>query len=61
MNSFGASHKLRQERLGHAAGSPVTEAIYTHVLSEDGKRIAAQLGNAIWGIPDANGRKLKTA
>ncbi|MGA8012204.1 MAG: site-specific integrase [Candidatus Acidiferrales bacterium] len=61
MNSFGASHKLRQQRLGHAAGSPVTEAIYTHVISEDAKRVAAQLGNAIWGILDANGRKLKTA
>jgi integrase len=65
MNSFGASHRLRQERLGHAAGSKVTEAIYTHVISEDGRRIAAQLGNAIWGqsleILDADGRKLKTA
>jgi Phage integrase family len=44
MNSFGASQKLRQQRLGHADGSPVTETIYTHVISEDGKRIAAQLG-----------------
>ncbi|PYT63494.1 MAG: hypothetical protein DMG42_36210 [Acidobacteria bacterium] len=25
----------------------------THVISEDGKRIAAQLGNAVWGILDA--------
>jgi len=57
MNSFGASQKLRQQRLGHADGSPVTETIYTHVISEDGKRIAAQLGNAVWGILDVNGRK----
>jgi integrase len=57
MNSFGASHRLRQQRLGHAAGSPVTEAIYTHVISEDGKRIAAQLGDAVWGISDVNGRE----
>ena len=52
MNSFGASQKLRQQRLGHADGSPVTETIYTHVISEDGKRIAAQLGKAIWGVLD---------
>lgn len=57
MNSFGASHKLRQQRLGHAAGSPITDQIYTHVISEDAKRIAAQLGDAVWGIPDANGRE----
>jgi integrase len=57
MNSFGASQKLRQQRLGHADGSPVTETIYTHVISEDGKRVAAQLGNAIWGVLDAIGRK----
>jgi integrase len=55
MSSFGASQKLRQQRLGHADGSPVTETIYTHVISEDGKRVAAQLGNAIWGILDPNG------
>ena len=52
MNSFGASQKLRQRRLGHADGSPVTETIYTHVISEDGKRIAAQLGKAVWGVLD---------
>jgi len=57
MNSFGASYRLCQERLGHAAGSPVTREIYTHVLGEDAKRIAAQLGEAVWGIPDANGRE----
>jgi hypothetical protein len=52
MNSFGASQKLRQQRLGHADGSPVTETIYTHVISEDGKRIAAQLGKAVGGVLD---------
>ena len=61
MSSFGASQKLRQQRLGHADGSPVTETIYTHVISEDGKRIAAQLGNAVWGVLDAIGRKKETA
>ena len=49
MNSFGASLKLRQERLGHADGSRVTETIYTHVISEDARRIAGQLGEAVWG------------
>jgi integrase len=57
MNSFGASLKLRQQRLRHAEGSSITEAIYTHVISEDAKRIAAKLGDAIWGISDMNGRK----
>jgi hypothetical protein len=57
MNSFGASQKLRQQRLGHADGSRVTETIYTHVISEDGKRIAAQLGKAVWGVLDAIGCK----
>lgn len=52
MSSSGASQKLRQQRLGHADGSPITETIYTHVISEDGKRIAAQLGNAVWGVLD---------
>ena len=57
MSSFGASQKLRQQRLGHADGSPVTETIYTHVISEDGKRIAAQLGKTVWGVLEAIGRK----
>jgi len=58
MSSFGAPQKLRQERLGHADGSPITESVYTHVISEDGKRVAAQLGNAVWGVLDAIGRQL---
>ena len=58
MSSFGAPQKLRQETLGHADGSPVTESVYTHVISEDGKRVAAQLGNAVWGVLDAIGRQL---
>ena len=47
MSSLGAPQKLRQERLGHADGSPVTETIYTHVISEDGRRVAARLGSAV--------------
>lgn len=54
MSSFGAPLKLRQQRLGHVDGSPVTETIYTHVVSEDGKRYAAKLGDAVWGVLDAS-------
>ena len=54
MSSFGAFLKLRQQRLGHVDGSPVTETIYTRVISEDGKRIAQQLGGAVWGVLDAS-------
>src|SRR5208337_1449762 len=28
-----------------------------NVISKDGTRIAAQLGDAVWGISDANGRE----
>jgi hypothetical protein len=41
MSSFGAPQNLRQQRLGHAAGSPVTESVYTHVISDDGKCVGA--------------------
>jgi integrase len=54
MSSFGAPQNLRQQRLGHAAGSPVTESVYTHVISDDGKRVAARLGDAVWGVLDAS-------
>lgn len=48
MSSFGAPLKLRQQRLGHVDGSPVTETIYTHVVSEEGRRVAEMLGEAVW-------------
>ena len=54
MSSFGTPQKLRQQRLGHADGSPITESVYTHVISEDGKRVAAKLGDAAWGVLDAS-------
>src|SRR5256885_13187138 len=38
------SQKLRQQRLGHADGSPVTETIYTHVISEWRRNLATQFG-----------------
>jgi hypothetical protein len=43
-----------QQRLGHGDGSPITESVYTRVISEDGKRVAAQLGDAVWGVLDAS-------
>ena len=58
MSSFGAPLKLRQQRLGHVDGSPITESIYTHIVSEDGRRIAERLGEAVWGgVLDAKGRE----
>ena len=57
MNSFGASQKLRQQRLGHADGSPVTETIYTHVISELQRNLATQFGE-FWTLV---GRKSETA
>jgi integrase len=60
MSSFGAPLKLRQQRLGHVDGSPVTESIYTHVVSEDGRRVAEKLGDAVWGgVLDVSGREKK--
>jgi integrase len=58
MSSFGAPQKLRQERLGHADGSPITESVHTHVISEDGKRglrrnLAMQFGE-FWTQLDAS-------
>ena len=56
MDRLGTPLKVRQERLGHS-DPRITQAIYTHVASEDSRRVAAQLGEAIWGILDVNGRK----
>jgi hypothetical protein len=56
MDRFGTPLKVRQERFGHS-DPRITHAIYTHVASEDSLRVAAQLGEVVWGILDANGRK----
>jgi integrase len=58
MSSFGAPQKLRQERLGHADESPVTETIYAHMISEDEKRVGTQLGSTVCGISKGIGRQL---
>jgi len=56
MDRLGTPLKVRQERLGHS-DSRITQAIYTHVASEDSRKVATQLGEAVWGILDVNGRK----
>jgi integrase len=56
MDRLGTPLKVRQERLGHS-DPRITQTVYTHVASEDSRRVAAQLGEAVWGILDANGRK----
>lgn len=56
MDRFGTPLKVRQERLGHS-DPRITQTVYTHVASEDSRKVAAQLGEAVWGILDANGRK----
>jgi hypothetical protein len=39
--------KVRQERLGHAPGSVLTMAVYTHTASADDRKIAQQLGEML--------------
>ena len=56
MDRLGTPLKVRQEQLGHS-DPRITQTVYTHVASEDSRRVAAQLGEAVWGILDANGRK----
>jgi len=62
MDRFGAPSKLRQQRLGHADGSPITQTIYTHVVSEDGRRIAEKIGGVVWAnVLDHCGPEKETA
>jgi hypothetical protein len=49
MGRLGTPLKLRQARLGHEDGSPITQSIYSHVVTEDAKRVASQLGDEVWG------------
>lgn len=44
MDRLGTPMKLRQQRLGHAPGSDITMAIYTHLIADDDHTVAAQLG-----------------
>jgi hypothetical protein len=56
MERLGTPLKVRQECLGHR-DPRITQMIYTHVASEDSRKVAAQFGEAVWGILDLNGRK----
>lgn len=47
MDSLGAPDKVRQTRLGHSS-IDVTKNIYTHVTSQDARRVADELGEKIW-------------
>lgn len=61
---FGVPMKVRQERLGHS-NPAITLGIYTHVVGEDSRAAASQLGSIVWdpnsGILAPNGPQLKTA
>ena len=58
MDRLGTPLKVRQERLGHS-DPRITQNVYTHVASEDSRKVAAQIGDAVWGVLDADGRKSK--
>jgi integrase len=45
MDQLNAPMKIRQKRLGHALGSDITMAVYTHVLAKGDRRVAQQLGD----------------
>jgi len=47
MDRLNTPMKIRQERLGHAQGSAITMAIYTHAVSEDDRKLATQLGEML--------------
>jgi integrase len=47
MDQLNAPIKARQDRLGHT-DSRTTLGRYTHVLSEDDRRIALQIGSVLW-------------
>ena len=49
MDRLGTPLKVRQERLGHS-DRRITRTIYTHGVSEDSRKVTAQLGEAVWGI-----------
>jgi len=56
--SVPCGHAKRRRSRDECASDQVTELVYTHVIGEDGDRVAAQLGHAVWGVLDAFGRQL---
>jgi len=59
LNSRERNPAEKHGTLCHLRGNDprMTQGIYTHVASEDSRKVAAQLGDSVWGILDANGRK----
>jgi integrase len=55
MNHLKAPLKTQQERLGHAPGSNLTLAIYTHSLTDDDRAIASQLGEKLRPVASKTG------
>lgn len=49
MDQAGVPTKVRQERLGHAPGSKVTDFHYTHAMGADDRNAAAAMGNWLAG------------
>ncbi|MGB0076850.1 MAG: tyrosine-type recombinase/integrase, partial [Candidatus Sulfotelmatobacter sp.] len=49
MDQAGVPTKVRQERMGHAPGSKVTEIHYTNALGADDRNAAATLGTLLAG------------
>jgi hypothetical protein len=47
MDRLNTPMKIRQERLGHAPGSNITLAIYTHTVGEDDRLVAEKLGDML--------------
>jgi integrase len=47
MDRLNAPMKIRQERLGHAPGSAITLAVYTHAVGEDDRLLAERLGEML--------------
>ena len=64
MDRLRVPMKVRQERLGHSDAS-ITLDIYTHVIGDDSKAAASQLGAIVWTagckISAPNGLQTKTA
>lgn len=62
MDQLGAPMRVRQERLGHSDPT-LTLGTYTHLISSDDRRLAAQIGQLLAAKPkrgeilDGNGRK----
>jgi len=64
MDRLSVPIKVRQERLGHS-NPAITLGIHTHVVGEDSRVAAGQLGSIVWdrlpGILAPNGPQSKTA